>query len=821
MIQTTHSMRKFLRLLSVCGLLTASLSASAVTFREKYNLDKLSESTDIRTSLREEMRKAPNGGAAGELVSEVQGTRHRFAMSTDIFLSGIGATHIGGFGADMVVDENAGVAYTKSLSLNFFQQGYSAGEIKDDEIVFHSGQYIYDTPDNEKAYLYAAYLEEDEEWPVLVDDFVLVRDEKGRYVSLPGYYFMVLTEEEAESGIDDSTDFICFGCNYVLNPLPDGIAEEFMPDDAQVSEVQMMAFSLSEYGASTIKEVSVGVSGDKIYIGGLSDYLPESWLVGEKADDESFIFKTHQYLGYYDSGDYPYIYEFSMVNPVYFDGESLYFQEVDSVRMNYNADRTALILEEGAGVFVNSYADKADWHDLYWGINIGDFNKAVTPSLPVDFVYYTSWGAPYVFFGWNNVSIDGMPLVADKLWCEVFINGEPYVFKPEYYRGLTEPTEKLYYNMSGVDGLYPGDSTTLYFNEFEDNADSIKVVGVRIGYSGGDETRYTDIIYAPGYEPFEDKAAEPASASQLVFYKDYYSNIMFKFEGNDTDGNKIPDRLLAVEVLLDGNPLVFKDENYYIGDGSKGDITRLGLTEYAPNYSPSLVSQLSGDRYMLSLWGHSELPEFSTIAIRPLCLGGDTVTYGEPFEIVLDRAANPANPCDVAYDADRRTLSFGALPVDSDGNGLAPWKYGYEVFVNNEPYTFSGSIYDLDDDIMVIPYEGFEYNYNFYLMTNSIYDETTWTLIDKKPVMEVSMLDEDLVIDKIGVRAVYTDKDGNMTCSEIINSDGSQGGVGVNAIGSDDSDIRWYDMQGVEVAQPRKGSIYIRIADGKASKVMF
>ena len=224
---------------------------------------------------------------------------------------------------------------------------------------------------------------------------------------------------------------------------------------------------------------------------------------------------------------------------------------------------------------------------------------------------------------------------------------------------------------------------------------------------------------------------------------------------------------------------------------------------------------------MLSLWGHSELPEFNTIAIRPLCLGGDTVTYGEPCEIVLDRAANPANPCDVAYDADRRTLSFGALPVDSEGNGLAPWKYGYEVFVNNEPYTFSGSIYDLDDDIMVIPYEGFEYNYNFYLMTNSIYDETTWTLIDKKPVMEVSMLDEDLVIDKIGVRAVYTDMDGNMTCSEVINSDGSQGGVGVNAIGSDDSDIRWYDMQGVEVAQPRKGSIYIRIADGKASKVMF
>lgn len=814
-------MRKFLLLLSVCGLLTVSLSASAITFREKYNLGKLSESKDIRTSLRREMSKTPAAGTDDGLQTEVPGTRHRFAMSTDIFLSGIGATHIGGFGADLIMDEIAGVAYTKALSLNFFQQGYSAGEIKGDSIVFRSGQYIYDTPDNERAYLYAAYLDEEADWPDLVDDFVLVKDENGRYVSRPGYYFMILTEEEAEAGIDESSYFICFGCNYVLNPLPADIAEDFMPDEADVSEVQMMAYSLSEYGASAIRDISVGVSGDKIYIGGLSDYLPESCLVGEKADDNSYVFKNHQYLGYYDSGDYPYIYEFSMVNPVYFDGESLYFQDVDSVRMTYNADKTALMLEEGAGIFVNAYADKVDWHDLYWGVNIGDFNKAATPSLPDGFAYYNSWGAPYVFFGWSNLSMDGMPLVADKLWCEIFINGEPYVFTPDYHAGLAEPTERLYYNLSGVEGLYLGDATTVYFNEFKDNADSIKVVGVRIGYSGGDETRYTDIIYAPGYEPFEDKAAEPASASQLVFYKDYYSNIMFKFEGNDTEGNKIPDRLLAVEVLLDGNPLVFKDENYYFGDGTKGDITCLGLTEFAPNYSSSLVSSLAGDRYMLSLWGHSELPDFNTIAIRPLCLGGNTVTYGETFEIVLDRAANPADPCDVAYDADRRMLRFDASPVDIEGNGLAPWKYGYEVFVNNQQYTFNGGMYDIDEDITVIPYEGFEYNYNFYLMTDYIYDETTWILTDKKPAMEVSMLDENLAIEKIGVRAVYTDKDGNKTYSEIINTDGSKGTDGVDIISSGDSDVRWYNMQGVEVAEPHKGSIYIRMAGGKASKVMF
>lgn len=813
-------MRKLLLFLSACGLLAASQSASAITFREKFNLDKLSESKDLRTGLKGEMRKAPaTRSAADGLITDVQGTRHRFAMSTDIFLSGLGATHVGGFGADMLVDEGAGFAYTKSLSLNFFQQGYSAGEIKGDSIVFHSGQYIYDTPGKEKAYMYAAYLEEDEDWPGLVDDFVLVKDEMGRYVSQPGYYFMVLTEEEAEAGIYDATDFICFGFNYVLNPLPDDVSEATMPDDAEVSDVQMMAYSLNDYGASSIRDISVGVSGDRIYIGGLSDYLPGSRLVGEKDGDNSFVFRSHQYLGHYDSGDFPYIYEFSMVNPVYFDGESLYFQEVDSVRMTYNAERTALVLEDGAGIFVNSYGDKTDWHELYWGMNIGDFNKAATPSLPAGLACYSSWGAPYVFFSWNNVSTDGMPLVADNLWCEVFINGEPYVFMPEDHPGLAAPTDKIYYNLTGVEGLYPGESTTLYLNGLEDNAGSVKVVGVRIGYSGGGETRYTDLVYAPGYEPFEDKAFVPSAASNIVYYKDYYHNIRFGFDGLDAEGAEIPSRLLGVELSLDGKPLVFRNSDYYFDRADEEETTWVGIDESAPYFSSSLVSKVDGG-FMLSLWNHDELPEFKSLSVRMVCCGGGELTYSEPLEIRLERPAVPADPADVSFDADMNKLKFAALPVDSFGNGLAPWNYGYEVFVNDELYSFSAGLYDLESDVTLVPHGGFEYNYNFYFNTDYIYDETDWTLIDKKTVMEISMLDDTLSIDKIGVRAVYTDGDGMTTYSEIINSDGTTGAssVGVGAVGVGKA-VRWYNLQGIEVDRPASGAVYIRECGGKTAKV--
>lgn len=791
----------------------ATEATDAGSFKAKYNLDRQLPAQVMNPTLN--LPPRVNGKLSdSELVTDPAGSKSRYAMSVDIYLSNMGAAHVGGFGATIITSDDGKTFYTKATTLNFFQQGFSTGEINGNEVKFKSGEYIYNTETNEKAYMYAGYMAEGEEWPVIVDNFVLTKDGTGRYVSSPGYYFLVLTKEEAERGIDEETDIICFGTNYVFTPLPENPVENKLPEDAEIFNTQFSANSLSHSGDMMQKDITVGVSGDNVYIGGLTDYLPDSYLMGKKTSDNTFTFSTHQYLGHFDKGDYPYIYEFAMVNPIYFDGESLLYKGTESVSMTFNEDKTLLTLEDGAGIFVNAYGDFNSWEELYWNMMIGDFDQLLTPKNPTGLACYGSDSTPYITFEWNKTSVEGMPMNEANLWCEVILNGKPYVFSPEYYEGLTDSSEKVYYNTSDVDGLYVGEFSTIYLNEFKGEFDKIKSLAVVIGYASNGETRRSDVVYVEGFEPFEDKAYIPSAPSNTVYYKDYYHKIRFKFDGKDTEGNIISNRILAVEILLDGNPLVFKDSEYFFNGGEGADVTMIGLKANSINYSSSLVSNF-GDEYVLSLWGHSDIPDFNRLAIRPVCTGGGTITYGESREIILDRAATPANPTKVEYDEEAKLLKFHAMPIDTEGNGLSPEKYGYEVYVNDELYVFKAELYELDKDISVIPSTGV--NYDLYLTTDYIYDETDWTCIDEKPCLSITMGRDDTDIQKIGVRAVYTDGNGNTTYSSIINSDGT---TSVHDVLCNDAAVKWFNLQGIEVTAPAPGSIYLRKQGATTTKVL-
>lgn len=789
---------------------------TAGTFKAKCGLDNLANA-NVAPSRTVPVSTTHTGSG---LVTDPQGTKARYGMACDIYLSGIGAVHVGGFGAESITTDDGKAFYTRALTLNFFQQGYSEGTIDGDEIVFKSGQYVYDTADGEKAYMYGAKIMEEDGWPVITDSFTLTKDAEGRYVSEQDCYMLILTEEAASEEIDSTTDFICFGTNYVFTPLPVDIRQVTMPADAEIKECQMIANSLAEYGGTTMTDITIGIKGENIYIGGLTGYLPDACLVGTKSGENTYTFESHQYIGDHDNGDYPYIYEFDMANPIYFDGEGLYYQEVESLTMTYDEVQGMLYMEENAGTIVCAYGDPVSWNELYWNVKIGDFNRPLTPQPASGVECYGSYGAPYVIFEWSDTSVEGLPMIGDRLWCELIINGETYEFTPEYYEGLEKSTDRVYYTLTDVEGLYPGSFSTLYLKEFEDRSSEIRTIGVRIGYEGAGETKYTDIVYAKGYEPFEDEAFTPSSPNGLVYYKDYYSAIRFKFDGKDTDGKEIPARLLAAEILLDGKPLVFNNGDYYFNGYEDREETIIGLSEYSVNYSGSLVSSFGGE-YLLSLWGHDELPEFKEIAVRIVCTGGNTLTYSEPFALNLERAATPADPWDVEYDEGNMTLTFGALPVDTYGNGLAPWSYGYEVYVNDAIYTFEADLYDLEENITVIPYGGFEYNYYFYLMSRNIYDETDWSVIGNTVTMDVDMGNGEPEINKIGVRAVFTDAEGNKSYSKIVYSDGTSGDVsGIECVIGNEDAIRWFDMQGMEVARPAKGGIYVRTQGGKTIKVV-
>lgn len=752
-------------------------------------------------------------------VIDAEGVNHRYAMSVDIFLSGIGATHVGGFGADVIYSEDGKKAYSTAFTLNYYQDAYAVGDVQEDgSVVFPSGQYVYDTPTGESAYFYAAYLGEGEDWPVLKDELKLVKDDNGNLKTEPGWYFMVLTDNNISEQTGEETEFICFGTDYVFQPLPENLVEAQMPADAEVKELQYVRNELDAGGAQIVSTVKVGFSGDKVYISGVSDYVPESVLVGTFIDDTTIEVKSHQYIGYYDEGNFPYLYEFTMAHPFYFDNDeqTVAYLPAESVTMTINEERDRITIADESAIFCNSYGEMSNWQDVSWNNMWGDFSGPAVPSAASDTQFYGD-NPPYIFFEWSGTSVDGRPLDHNNLYCELYINGDLYTFKTADYEGLEKDMVRVPYDFkdSGYD-LITGTSTTLYLNEYEGRRAEIKSIGVRTVYVSGQEEYSSEIVYADGYEPFEDVPAVPAAASKVVALQDYYDIFLFDYDCTDVNGNAINPKLLQAEILIDGEPLKFSNDDYYFSNSSAQEVTAFGLSEYAPDYSSSLLSHY-GDNYQVSLWGHTDrLPEFNTLGVRIVCLGGGEINYSDVKTLDLRRDATPATPGSVIYDPDTRKLTFQALPVDESGEGLSWRHYGYEVYVDGKLYTFPAEMYGLDENITYVPYAGFEYNYNFYFHT--VYDmDEDYNVVGQSYVGEISMLDENLDFNVIGVRAVYTDGEGVKHYSDIINSDGT---VGVDVVSADVTDIRWFNLQGVEVSSPERGSVYLQMHNGRTRKVL-
>lgn len=155
-------MRQFLLLALAAATLTATAAdlktvakrsesgliqpaASAKTFKAKYHVDDLQKTG--ASDMSRILSAAPNGmnRLTSEMITDPQGSTSRYAMAADIYLSTMGSTHVGGFGAKAVTSDDGTAFYSRAFTLNFFQQGYTKGNIDGDKIVIDGGQYVYNT----------------------------------------------------------------------------------------------------------------------------------------------------------------------------------------------------------------------------------------------------------------------------------------------------------------------------------------------------------------------------------------------------------------------------------------------------------------------------------------------------------------------------------------------------------------------------------------------------------------------------------------------------------------------------------------------------
>lgn len=224
---------------------------------------------------------------------------------------------------------------------------------------------------------------------------------------------------------------------------------------------------------AVVKYVYVGFDADTVYIKGMSAYVEDAWIKGEKNNEGVFEFPA-VYLGVYESyfGDFE----------VYSEATSMTY---DAMKDQFSC---AEFISTASGYALDEYAE----------ITLSLFTEvAATPADPVfvDFAFANT-DYPHVEFDVPLTGTNDEDLSPEKLSYIFFIQKgneqSPLVFTTDLYEFLEADMTEIPYSFSDDWDFYPGD---VYLNQSEEEVRSWEKLGLQSIYRGGDEEHKSNIVW--------------------------------------------------------------------------------------------------------------------------------------------------------------------------------------------------------------------------------------------------------------------------------------------------------------------------------------
>ena len=344
------------------------------------------------------------------------------------------------------------VWFDKIISATTATFGWIKGEIEGDNIIIPSGQYAwyYDYGTYYTAYAVTRLVPNPDGTATNYDtylsaegDIVFSIEEDGSLVLQPdenGFAAIGLTR--------DTTDPFLVEYGYNGKWLGYGdVNTVYTPFDEQMNEGPAEGTELKEYAMTYYQAIEgermghltkVAIEGDKIYIQGASQYLPDAWLIGE-INDGIVTFKQ-QLVGLLD-GYYVY---FMGAEVVEVDG-LYYYSPIDELTFSYDPEAQTLSTRESLLLGTKAFM-------LAEGFMEVDFSPyeetALQPATPVvgeEFSYYEDYGYYTVSVFVPRNSVDGEFIDISKLTYSVYVNDELYTFTPDQYYYFMEPVTEVPY----------------------------------------------------------------------------------------------------------------------------------------------------------------------------------------------------------------------------------------------------------------------------------------------------------------------------------------------------------------------------------------
>ena len=257
---------------------------------------------------------------------------------------------------------------------------------------------------------------------------------------------------------------------------PEPITEVVTPPDGLNTETYNVKFTDPRNNETYTKQVKLGFYQDSVlnvYIQGLSDLLPNSWVKG-RLSRKNVLTIPQTFLG-------DYIIPYSDPYPMTFT----------LTRFNYNPSTSTFTSSEG---FRTTSGQQTI--DFFTDIVMKKVvERAATPANPTCKFQRSSFGTMFLLE--MNVPIidtNSEPILSDKLSYVIFYEKDgqvsPITFTPELYTRLTEPMTEIPYNFTD---RYDIDNYEIYMNQGEDELRTWTRVGIQSIYRGGGEEHMSEI----------------------------------------------------------------------------------------------------------------------------------------------------------------------------------------------------------------------------------------------------------------------------------------------------------------------------------------
>lgn len=412
-----------------------------------------------------QVRKKAAPSAADIISNRPEGTSQMYTVSSTgyyVFWGYIFPSETKGAAIEIITGTD-GKSYMSTPITSVAMGTWIECSVSDDKVIVKGGQPVFDNSYENgdemvdevytlDACAYTVYEEDGETY----EDYVVTGSNEYVFnVSADG----VLTPEDPElllglcwdmpvSETETERVWIGYGdYDYVFEPFNETV--KTFPEGA---EPEQWACIQGEGGH--FASVYVDNESGKVYVGNLlSGY--SAVIEGElSADGKSVSFPESSYMGV-SYGLHCFLHP-AVAEEVYDDYYEEYYTDFfpldEPLTFSYDAETKTMVSESAIAVTNSDLTDEASWYVVSAlesaKLQLQNRKPGTPPAAPNDLAEEPGGDYPYVKFNLPQLDVDGNLLDTSRMYYNVFVDGDVFVFYPDEYIKLEEELENVPYDFN-------------------------------------------------------------------------------------------------------------------------------------------------------------------------------------------------------------------------------------------------------------------------------------------------------------------------------------------------------------------------------------